>query len=251
MNQFGGSHTTFSVNNNNSLLNIHGNLTITTTTGQSDTEVYDYNVGGNVTLGAGAGIASQSSASLVGLENNQTLPLTNKIPIIPTIGGSVTVTGGTQPGLNPALNVFVGTNNLNQDFPLVIGNGVNANITGTGAANVVLNDLTVAGTSDIAFGSTTTTDTVNIRGDKVLTSFGTLIIAPNGSAATTPSTYRPNKARSTSPAPSTSTSARAPTPSTSASTPPNPAMLPSPAASALPAPAAARPSPPWKAPSAA
>ena len=70
----GGSETTFSDDTNNpplnpNLLTIAGSLTITTTTGNSSTEVQDYNVHGNVTLGAGAGVAG--NASIIGLEDSE------------------------------------------------------------------------------------------------------------------------------------------------------------------------------------
>ena len=140
-NQFGGSETIFSDNNDVNLLAIHGSLSISTTSGQSDTEVYDYNVHGAVTLAAGAGIAGQDFASIIGLEDNQTVATSG----VPVIGGAVTITGTAITGIPTGLIINLGTNGIAaNNFPLILQSTLALTTTGSGAAKVTFNDLNVA-----------------------------------------------------------------------------------------------------------
>ncbi len=193
---YGGSHTTFSDDTNGynvDQLTIAGSLTITTATGQSDTEVQDYNVGGNVTLGAGAGITNQTQASIIGLEDSQTLgpkptgsntPSTSGIPII---GGSVTLTGAPVAGTTLTAVVGTGIGNfgtISGDFPLIIGNGINSTITGAGTVGVTLNDLAVTGSSNLSLAATgaTSSDSIEIQETNgIPTSYGPLTISAKSS----------------------------------------------------------------------
>ena len=167
--QYGGSENIFSDNRNHDLLTIHGNLSISTTTGQSDTEVYDYNVHGTVTLGAGAGVAGQTNPNLIGLEDHQSVSGSG----IPVIGGKVTITGGTITDAslpNGGLTINLGTDGTHS-YPLILQGALAISTTGTGAANLDLNDLSVAtGATTITLASTNKNDTVLVQGSTTFTS---------------------------------------------------------------------------------
>ena len=123
--EFGGSKNLFSDGNNANPMTIGGNLYITTLTGQTDTEVYDYNVHGTLTIGAGAGVLNQTIENFVGVEDNHTTAGS----AVPTFG-SVSITGGAPAGLNPGLAVFVGTDPVGADFPLQVTGNFSINATG-------------------------------------------------------------------------------------------------------------------------
>jgi hypothetical protein len=170
--QWGGSKTIFSDNLNPGLLTIHGNLAISTSSGQSDTEVYDYNVHGNVTLSTGGGISGQQVASFIGLEDNQT----NSGSGTPVIGGNVTITGTAV--RNVGVNVVLGTNLAGtQFFPLIINGTLNVTGNGTGSANLNLNDLIVAyGTTTITLAATTSNDNVLVQGTEITSVYWNFVI---------------------------------------------------------------------------
>ncbi|HZZ82846.1 MAG TPA: hypothetical protein VFE62_30380 [Gemmataceae bacterium] len=176
--QFGGSHNLLEANHNAGLLAVHGGLSISTTSGQSDTEVNDYNVHGAVTIGAGSG--GSGFANFVGIANNQSI-----VSVIPTVG-SVSITGTAVSGLNPGLTVDIGTDASGDDFPLVVQGTLAVSTSGTGSADIELNDLTVAGAATITLASTAS-NTVNVHGDQALTTFGSLAIisSATGSANNT------------------------------------------------------------------
>src|SRR4029079_17268480 len=128
--QFAGSHTTLSASNYPGMLSISGGLTITTGSGQSDTEVNDYDVHGSVTLTTGSGISGQGLANLVGFENNQT------IVGIPVVGGSMTITGNAVNSASPGLVVNVGTDGGSNNYPVVIQTTLTVKAQGSGKANI-------------------------------------------------------------------------------------------------------------------
>jgi len=171
---FGGSSTTISAANNHALTTIGGNLVITTSTGQSDTEVHDYNILGGVTINAGAGVTGQTFANLVGLENKQTSAGSG----IPVIGGTVNVTGGTVLGLTPGLIVDMGTGTgtAPANLPLIIAGGLNITAGGHGSVSIDLNDQRVYGFADIELGAQTSGDTLAIQGSTVRSEFGALLV---------------------------------------------------------------------------
>jgi hypothetical protein len=168
---FGGSHTVFSALNNKGLLSVTGNINVSTLTGQSDTEVYDYNVHGGVMLDAGNGVAHQSSANFIGLENNQTVAGSG----LPVIGGSTTLTGAAVG--TAGLTIDVG-GSTGKDYPIVLHGNLGIAARGNGAATITLNDVNAASgsSSTIGLGPTTRGDTVNIYGDQATATLGTLTI---------------------------------------------------------------------------
>ncbi len=180
--QFGGSDNIMSADHDNNLLSIMGNLSITTTTGQSDTEVYDYNVHGNVTLGAGTGTTNQTNANVIGLEDNQTNSGTT-----PDIHGNVTITGSALPtaNLTYGLLVALGTNvNVNQNliaytnsYPLVIQGNLAITIAGSGSPDINLNDLTVATGSTTITLATEVNSLVQVQGTDFVSVYNTFTIS--------------------------------------------------------------------------
>jgi hypothetical protein len=151
------------------LLDIVGNLSVTTTGGQSTNDVYDYNVHGSVTINAGPGISSAKNS--VGIEDNQTVAGSG----IPVIGGSVTIKGGAVTNANPGLSVNLGING-STDLPLVIAGGLTISVTGSGAANIDLNDLAVTGTTSVTLGSFTSGNTFTEKWDTINAQSGPLTI---------------------------------------------------------------------------
>lgn len=186
--QFGGSHNVFSALNNNGLLSITGGLSISTTSGQSDSEVYDYNVQGGVNINAGAGITGQTQANFIGLENNQTTSGSG----LPDIGGNTVLSGTAVAGLSSGLTVDVGGSTGN-DFPIALHGNLTIDATGSGAANVTLNDISAASSSTTAINLGTTTasttstsnDIVNVYGDQATATFGTLNVTSFASGTNT------------------------------------------------------------------
>jgi hypothetical protein len=179
--QFAGSKTVFQDQpGSTGMYTVGGNLTITTGSGQSDTEVYDYNVHGALTVNAGAGISGQGAASFVGVSNAQSNSGT-----IPTFG-SVSVSGTAVK--SAGLIVDIGTGLGGGDFPATIGNGITLNTptgitlnaTGSGQVTVNLNDLFVTGASTLTLGSSTTNDNVTVRGNQALSTFGPLTFNAKG-----------------------------------------------------------------------
>ena len=114
-------------------MTIGGNLTITTTAtttaGQSDTEVYDYNVHApHHRHRPRASSTKESKASSASKTTASTTPRR----AVPTFG-SVNITGAPC-WLNPGLAVFVGTDPVGADFPLQVTGNFSINASG-GAAN--------------------------------------------------------------------------------------------------------------------
>jgi hypothetical protein len=162
--QFGGSHTVLSAANNKGLLTVGGNLSISTTNGQSDSEVYDYNVHGNVNISTGTGVRGQTNANLVGIEDKQT----TKGSGVPVIDGSVTINGTTVPGSTPELVIDLGTDGQNGNFPLTIGGNLSVNAGGVGSATIDLNDLSVSnGTTTLMLAASTSNNLVQLQGSTV------------------------------------------------------------------------------------
>ncbi len=187
--QFGGSDNIMSAVHDNNLLSIMGSLSITTTTGQSDTEVSDYNVlgnvtnvHGNVTLGAGTGAANQTNANVIGLEDNQTTSGTT-----PVISGNVTITGSALATANPnyGLLVALGTNvNVNQNliaytqsYPLIIQGNLAITVAGSGSPDINLNDLTVATGSTTITLAAEVNSLVQVQGTNFVSVYNTFTIS--------------------------------------------------------------------------
>jgi fibronectin-binding autotransporter adhesin len=181
--QFGGSETIISAVHDQSLLSILGSLSITTTTGQSDTEVSDYNIRGNVTLGAGTGITNQTNANVIGLEDNQAFAGSGT----PIIGGNVTITGSALASVASGYGLLValGTNvNVNQNliaytqsYPLTIRGNLTITVAGSGSPDINLNDLTVAtGSTTITLG-TEVNSLVQVQGTNFVSVYNTLTIS--------------------------------------------------------------------------
>jgi hypothetical protein len=155
-----GSLTVFAASHDANLATISGSLAVTTASGQSDTELYDYNVHGNVTINTGPGIQKQASANFVGLENNRTFAATGA----PVIGGNVSILGMTLPSVTPGLMIDAGTGTNPGDFPLVIAGTLTINATGAGAVAVDLNDLRVpVGATTVTLGAGTSNDTLGVQ----------------------------------------------------------------------------------------
>jgi hypothetical protein len=180
---FGGSHNIFSASLNQGLLTVTGGVTIATSTGQSNTEVFDYNVKGTLSINAGAGKTNQGTANYVGIEDAVTVA--GNIPSL----GSIAITGAAVANLNPGLTVDIGTNSAGKDFPVVIENALSISATGSGAAGVILNDL-IANTAavSVTFGKTTSGNTLTVHadGDGVVSQLGSLLVT---SQSTKNSTY--------------------------------------------------------------
>ncbi len=173
--QYAGSHTVLSALHNKGLLTIGGGLSISTTSGQSDSEVYDYNVAGSVAVTTGAGIRNQAVANFVGIENNQT----SKSSGIPVIGGSLTVNGTTvgPASAGPNLVVDLGTDGSSGNYPLDIEGNLTVSAAGSGAATIDANDLNVdTGTTKISLGSGTSGNLVEMQGSSVTAVYNNLTI---------------------------------------------------------------------------
>jgi hypothetical protein len=173
--QFGGSETLLLAKHYGALLSIHGNLSISTTSGQSDSEVNDYNVHGSVSITTGLGIAGMSNANFVGIENNK------KIGNAPVIGGAVAITGNTVNGLSPGLIVDLGTSE-----PVTLHSNLSvAAVGGIGSAQFVLQDLTVDhGTTSITFGGTTSNNELDVFGSVVTSIYNAFNITSNSLSGT-------------------------------------------------------------------
>ena len=186
LNKGGGSINTFSDNLNPGLLTIHGNLTITTASGQSNNDVYDYNVYGNVTISTGNGFSTQSVGNYVGLEDNQTNANTGA----PVINGNVTITGTAVRTPSPGVVVYMGTN-TNQDYPLIIHGNLAVTANGAGSANLDLNDLivtsigTALSTTTITLAGTTSNDTVSVQGTAITSMYDNFTINSTAGGANT------------------------------------------------------------------
>ncbi len=186
--QFGGSDNIMSAAHDNNLLSIMGSLSITTTTGPSDTEVSDYNVHGNVTLGVGTGAANQTNANVIGLEDNQA-----NSGASPVIGGNVTITGSALASANPnyGLLVALGTNvNVNQNliaytqsYPLTIQGNLAITVAGSGSPDINLNDLTVATGSTTITLAAEANALVQVQGTNFVSVFNTFTIKSQATAS--------------------------------------------------------------------
>jgi hypothetical protein len=167
--QFGGSETLFhAINYQNALLNILGGLSVSTTSGQSDTEIDDYNVHGSVTVSTGAGISNMANPNFVGIANHQKNTATGP----PVIGGAVSITGTTVSTLNAGFVLEMGTDGASGDFPLVLDNNLSVTVGGTGGSNMILQDVVAEyGTTTFTLGASTGTKGVG----NMLEVFGTLI----------------------------------------------------------------------------
>ena len=163
--QYGGSQTLFSDGNNQNLLTIGGNLTISTTTGQSDTEINDYNVHGALSITGGAGVSNQANPNIVGVENNQTYSGSG----VPTFG-SISITAGS---VAAGLDIDLGTTETaNADYPFIVATTLSVSATGSGSVAMELDGLTVGGAATLSDASTTSGDTINIFGDGTTTTYG-------------------------------------------------------------------------------
>jgi hypothetical protein len=168
--QFAGSKNLFAANNSTGLLTVRGGLSVATTSGQSDTEINDYNVNGTATITTGSGINGQTVGNFVGIANDLSIS-----SVIPTFGG-IKITGTAVPNLNPGLLVDIGTNASGDDFPILVKGALSVTTNGSGAADIGLNDLFVTGAATVSLGSLTSNNVVNVQGDAVLTTYGSLAI---------------------------------------------------------------------------
>jgi len=170
----GGSLTNISAANDQNLANIGGNLMVTTASGESATELYDYNVHGNVNINTGTGIAGQQNPNFVGLENIQTVATSG----IPVILGNVNITGNANAITGvPGLVVDAGTDvqdpngGAAADLPLTILGSLGIHVTGSGAASITLNDLNVPkGSTIVTLGGSTKNNTLVVQAGTGLTS---------------------------------------------------------------------------------
>jgi hypothetical protein len=178
----GGSKNIISALNDQTLTTIGGSVTITTTSGMSDSELSDYNVHGNVTINTGPGIAGQTAGSIVDVENQQTVSTSG----IPAIGGNVSITGTTAAdATSPSgLTINVGASSN----PLIMHGNLTVSATGTkdkstgniGSVTVNLTDLLIAsGAASITIGGQTANDTVSINGANMVSHYGDLSITSN------------------------------------------------------------------------
>jgi hypothetical protein len=172
-----GSFTRISAGTDKALGTIGGSLVVSTSTGQSDTQLNDYNVVGNVTIGTGAGIKNQAVGSFVGIENAATV---TGIAGTPWIGGNVTINGAAVVGIAPGLLIDLGTAN-----PLRIAGGLTINALGTGSASVMLQDLRVSGSTTITLGSQTQADTLSVRGATTTALFNAFSVVSTATGANT------------------------------------------------------------------
>jgi hypothetical protein len=151
----GGSQTRLFAANHTTLLRIGGGLMIGTASGQSDSEVDDYDVGAGVTINTGPGMANQTSGNVVGLGSRLALA-----GAIPAIGGSVLINGTAVAGTTPGLLLDLGTAS-----PLTINGGLAINATGTGSVTINLQDLQVpSGATSVVLGGQTAGDVVSVSG---------------------------------------------------------------------------------------
>jgi hypothetical protein len=172
-----GSFTRISAGVEQALGTIGGSLVVSTLTGQSDTQLNDYNVVGSVTIGTGAGIKNQATGSLVGIENAATVTGTAGMP---SIGGNVTINGTAVAGAAPGLLIDLGTAN-----PLTIAGRLTINAMGTGSANVTLQDLRVLGNTAITLGSQTQGDTLSVQGAATTALFNAFSVVSMATGANT------------------------------------------------------------------
>ncbi len=162
--------------NHPALLRIAGNLTIGTSTGPSDSEVDDYDVGGGVTINTGAGSPNPTSANVVALESRPTIT-----GVIPVIGGNVLLSGTAVAGVSPGLLLDLGTAN-----PLTIDGGLRINTMGTGSVTIVLQDLRVPnGATSIVLGAQTSGDQVSVQGSTIASLFNTLSLTSSAGGSNT------------------------------------------------------------------
>jgi hypothetical protein len=165
----GGSQTTFTAVNHATLLHVSGNLAISTGGGQSDTEVSDYSVHGNVMIDTGPGIKNQTAASVIGIENNPHLPASAGPPVI---GGAV-ILRATAPAGPPRLIINLGTGG-----PLTFEGNLSVSAGGTGSVTVTLQDLRVAnGSTSVILGGQTSGDTVSVQGATITSLFNSFTLS--------------------------------------------------------------------------
>src|SRR5262249_10558636 len=132
--------------------------------GQSNSQVFDYHVTGSVTINTGGGIANQINPNFVGVENGQTFSGSGT----PVIGGNVSITGVTQNGPGPLLQVLLGPDGAGGNFPLIIGRNLSIGAIGTGSAVVNLNDLNVAnGATSVSFSGSTRNISLLVQGSSI------------------------------------------------------------------------------------
>jgi hypothetical protein len=163
--QGGGGITRFATVHDPHLTTIAGGVTITTASGQSDNELDDCNVLGNVTITAGPGIVGQVTQQIVAVAETQTFAAAGN----PVIGGNVTVTSGTQPGSGGLFALLGEAHTL-----LTIAGNLTINASGTGSAGIILNDVSVpTGTTAITLGAQTNGIRVDIFGSTFASTFGT------------------------------------------------------------------------------
>jgi hypothetical protein len=172
-----GSFTKISAGVEQALGTIGGSLVVSTLSGQSDTQLNDYNVVLSVTIGTGAGIKNQSAGSFVGIENAATVTGTAGMP---SIGGSVTINGTAVAGLAPGLLIDLGTAN-----PFTIGGRLTHNAVGTGSASITLQDLRVLGATAITLGSQTHGDTLSVQGATTTALFNAFSVVSLATGANT------------------------------------------------------------------
>jgi hypothetical protein len=171
--QTGGSSTNISATNDENLTTISGNLFISTASGQSDSELYDYNVVGNVTIDTGAGVAGQLVPSFVGVENIQSFPGSGT----PVIGGNVTIQSTTVSSVLPGLIIDFGTGIVPVNLPLVIEGNLNISVNGTGSVGIDLNDLSVPdGTTSVTLGPLTSDCSVSVQGSTVTSVYNSFFL---------------------------------------------------------------------------
>jgi hypothetical protein len=160
------------------LLSIQGGLSISSKTGPVDSEAYDYNIHGSVTLNGGNGINNQGPNSILGLEDNQTTAGTG----VPVIGGTVTITGSGVPGAVP-LDVYVGiSQSLVNDYPITFNSGLNITMTGGNSSNIWLNDITADnGTVNIMYAASTHDNSIFMQSSTITETWNIFNLTSNAS----------------------------------------------------------------------
>jgi hypothetical protein len=178
--QFGGSQNKLLTVNDPNLATIGGSLAITTLSGQSDSEVSDYNILGNATITSGAGIAGQSQGNVIGLQHRRTSGSSGT----PIINGNVAIGGSAVNGA--PLTINIGTGAVAGDNSLVIGGNLTVNAGGVGSANITLNDLFAAtGITSMTLGAMTSGNLVQVQGTSATAVFNGFNLTSNATGSNT------------------------------------------------------------------
>jgi hypothetical protein len=104
------------------------------------------------------------------------------------IGGNVSITGTAVTSVSPGLVVDFGTGTTPADLPLIVNGSLTIKASGTGAANIDLNDLRVAKATTISLGSTAN-DTFDVQGTSSVTAQFAAFTLTSSSPASSTNTF--------------------------------------------------------------